>query len=62
MPPKPALQLKFDETVLSMLACPACQGDLRMDKTYLICAGCSRAYPIVDRIPTLIVEQAQLRE
>jgi len=62
MPAKPVPQLEFDPTVLGLLACPACHGGLRLDKTYLICAGCGRAYPVVDGIPTLIVEQAQLVE
>ncbi len=44
----------FDPSVVDQLACPACLGALRLEEARLICAACSRAYPIVDGIPTLI--------
>ena len=52
-------QLKFDANVLDQLACPACLGNLRLADGRLVCASCRRAYPIVDGIPALIVEQAE---
>jgi len=52
-------QLKFDANVLDQLACPACLGNLRLADRRLVCASCRRAYPIVDGIPALIVEQAE---
>lgn len=56
---KPARQPQFDINVLSELACPACFGDLRLDASRLICIACTRAYPIIDGIPVLIVERAE---
>jgi hypothetical protein len=44
---------------VDQLACPACLGDLRMEEARLVCNGCGRAYPVVDGIPALIVEQAE---
>ncbi|MGA3161034.1 MAG: Trm112 family protein [Terracidiphilus sp.] len=44
----------FDPSVLTQLACPACLGALRLVETQLVCAQCSRTYPIVDGIPALI--------
>jgi uncharacterized protein YbaR (Trm112 family) len=44
----------LNETVLSLLACPACLGAFRVDEGRLVCAGCGRSYPIVDGIPVLI--------
>jgi uncharacterized protein len=44
---------RFDE-LRKLLACPACQGVLRLESDKLVCAGCGRAYPIVDGIPVLI--------
>ncbi len=49
----------FNPAVLDQLACPACQGNLRLDDARLVCESCRRAYPIVDGIPALIVEQAE---
>ena len=42
----------------AMLACPACQGDLRLEDERVVCELCGLAYPIVDGIPVLIVNQA----
>jgi len=50
----------FDPAVLAELACPACLADLKLADQRLICAGCRRAYPIVDGIPVLIVERAEM--
>jgi hypothetical protein len=52
----------FDPAVLAQLACPACLGELRLEETRLVCAGCGRAYPIVDGIPVLIAERAAVED
>jgi uncharacterized protein YbaR (Trm112 family) len=44
----------FDLSVVDQLACPACLGNLRLEDARLLCAGCGRAYPVVDGIPALI--------
>jgi uncharacterized protein len=54
MPADSAHPFQFDPVVIKQLACPACQGDLRLEEGWLVCAGCGRAYPIVDGIPVLI--------
>lgn len=50
----------FDPTALTQLACPACHGNLELDAFRLICATCRRAYPVIDGIPVLIVERAEI--
>jgi len=59
MSPKPKPEFKFDASVVSLLACPACYGDLRLDSERLVCDACGRAYPIVDGIPVLILDRAE---
>jgi uncharacterized protein YbaR (Trm112 family) len=44
----------FDSSMMDQLACPACLGELRLEADKLVCAKCSRAYPIMDGIPALI--------
>ncbi len=57
----PAEQAKFSafEEWTSELACPACLGVLQPAADKMVCAGCGRAYPVVDGIPVLIVERAE---
>ncbi|MGD0911528.1 MAG: Trm112 family protein [Terracidiphilus sp.] len=52
-------QPAFDAATLSRLACPACHSELHLGVEKLTCAGCGRAYPIVDGIPVLIKERAE---
>jgi len=43
----------------SMVACPVCHDDLRLEADRLICAGCGRGYPVVDGIPVLIGDREE---
>ena len=45
--------------MLSLLACPACRGQLRPEAAELVCMSCGLVYPIVDGIPVLIAERAR---
>ncbi len=51
----------MDEELLALLACPACQGSVELQKdekaNSLICTRCRHIYPIVDGIPVLLVEK-----
>jgi hypothetical protein len=42
------------------VVCPACLGELSAATGTLVCAACERRYPVVDGIPVLIVERAEL--
>jgi uncharacterized protein YbaR (Trm112 family) len=55
-PSQNQFELKFAE-LRETLACPACLGELRLEGDRVVCAGCGRAYPIVDGIPVLVPQQ-----
>jgi uncharacterized protein len=57
---KPALPLKLDVSQIDQLACPACFGRLQLHRERLRCADCRRAYPILEGIPILIAERAEI--
>jgi hypothetical protein len=54
--------LPISPELLEILACPAC--DSRPPVAYaegrLVCSECGRRYPIVDGIPVMLVEEAEL--
>jgi uncharacterized protein YbaR (Trm112 family) len=52
--------VEFDEPVSAMLVCPVCHGDLHARGERLVCDACERRYPVVDGIPALIAERAEL--
>jgi len=49
----------IDEKLLELLACPACQGDVKLKDNKIVCTRCQRIYPIVDGIPVLIADANQ---
>lgn len=49
----------IDKSLLSILACPACKGDVDEKDGKIICLGCGRKYPVKDGIPVMLVDQAE---
>lgn len=43
---------------LERLVCPVCHAKLRAGDGSVVCAGCSRRYPVVDGIPVLLASRA----
>lgn len=56
--PPPAFDASTLQSIAAQLACPACLGDLRLEDRHLVCAACSRRYPVVDGIPVLTAEKS----
>lgn len=44
---------------LDIIVCPDCRGSLEPDGDELVCTSCGLAYPIVDGIPVLLVDEAR---
>ncbi|NQY51114.1 MAG: Trm112 family protein [Piscirickettsiaceae bacterium] len=51
----------MDKSLLEILACPSCKGNLDYDSPQqeLICLNCMLAYPIRDDIPIMLIEKAR---
>ena len=51
----------LDKELLDILACPKCKGNLEYDKENekLICHTCRLKYNIKDRIPIMLIEEAE---
>lgn len=54
--------MTIDAKLLEVLACPACdeRPPVALEGDRLVCSVCGRRYPIVDGIPIMLVEQAEL--
>lgn len=53
-----------DETLISpdllqIMQCPACTGELaeRMEPPALVCQDCATAYPVLDGIPVMLLNE-----
>ena len=49
-----------DSTLLEIMACPVCHGDLEYDlkKEMISCQDCGRMYPVEQGIPVMLPERA----
>jgi hypothetical protein len=48
----------MDKELLNILACPKCKGDIQPKGKFLLCRKCSLAYPILEGIPDMLIEDA----
>lgn len=50
----------IDKDFLEILACPVDKSPVREENGKLVCSECGRRYPIVDGIPVMLVEEAEI--
>jgi uncharacterized protein len=51
----------IDAQLLDILACPTDDhAPLRVEGDALVCTSCGRRYPVVDGIPVLLIDEAEL--
>ncbi len=47
----------IDPELLALLVCPVDHAELELRDSTLVCTECHRAYPIVDGIPNMVVDE-----
>jgi uncharacterized protein YbaR (Trm112 family) len=48
----------ISKNLLKILACPKCKGDIKEQGMFLVCNKCKLAYPVLDDIPDMLMEDA----
>ncbi len=51
-------QLSPLESLLNILVCPSCKGDLKQGAGDLTCEKCQLVFPVTDGIPVMLIESA----
>jgi len=53
--------IKIDQQLLSVLLCPKCQGNVRLNAAGngIICDRCKLFYPVRDGIPIMLADEAR---
>lgn len=46
--------------LLDILVCPFDRKPVRLDGDRLVCSGCGRRFPVVDDIPVMLIEEAEI--
>lgn len=49
-----------DRELIDILACPVCRSGVRLEGDNVVCASCSRRYPVRDGIPLMLAEEAEV--
>ncbi len=52
--------MAIDKELLEILACPVDKQPVNLEGDRLVCTECGRRYPVVDDIPVMLVEEAEL--
>ena len=50
--------MPVDKELLKILACPKCKGKLDKNAKFLTCSKCRLAYPVIENIPNMLIEEA----
>lgn len=50
--------MALPKELLEILACPKCKKDVEEIGMFLICRNCKLAYPILEEVPDLLLEDA----
>ena len=48
----------IDKELLKILACPKCKGDIEKNGMFVICKKCKLAYPIIEDVPDMLIDDA----
>jgi hypothetical protein len=49
----------LDQSLLEILACPACKTKVELVADRLVCVHCGRRYRIEDSIPIMLLDEAE---
>jgi len=50
--------MTIPKDILDVLACPVCKKNVELRNDALVCVDCNKAYPIKDRIPVMLADEA----
>jgi len=50
--------MTVDKKLLEIVVCPKCKGDVAEKKMFLVCEKCKLAYPVLDNVPDMLIDEA----
>lgn len=49
----------IDKDLLSILSCPACKGDVKLEGKKIVCKKCGKKYPLRGKTPVMLIDEAE---
>ncbi len=50
--------MSVGKDLLKILACPKCKSTIKLQNMFLTCSNCRLAYPILDDVPDMLIQDA----
>ena len=50
--------MSVNKKLLAIIACPKCNGDVKEEKMFFLCEKCNLAYPVLNDVPNMLVDEA----
>lgn len=50
--------MSVNNKLIKILVCPECKGEIKEEGMFLICENCKLAFPIIEDVPDMVVEDA----
>ena len=50
--------MPIKKELLNIIACPKCKGDVKEENLFLVCEKCKLAYPVLEDVPDMLIEDA----
>lgn len=47
-----------NKELMEVLACPKCKGDVELKGGFIVCRKCGLAFPVLDDVPDMLIEDA----
>ncbi len=47
-----------NKELMEVLACPKCKGKVELKNRFVICRKCKLAFPVLDDVPDMLIEDA----
>ena len=50
--------MPLPKDLMNVLACPKCKGNVKEKGMFIVCNTCKLAYPVLDNVPDMLIEDA----
>lgn len=50
--------MPVSKDLMKILACPKCKGDVKESGMFIVCNSCQLAYPVLEDVPDMMIEDA----
>ena len=50
--------MTINKELLEIMACPKCKDEIKQENLFLTCSKCKLAYPVLEDVPDMLIEDA----